>query len=153
MSDRKPKSGRSKTSPETCRRTAQEIESLELRMEDKQLWEIAKLHGVTPSCVSRRLQKCLKEAVARRAELADELLDLQLIRYDAILQAMLPKIESEASVPHAEVALKTLTRRDKLLGLEAPVKHQLPEDFGDRLFAAMRAASGLIPPEDDSVSA
>lgn len=126
MGERKPKSGRSKTSPETCKRTAQEIEALKRRIQGEELYPIAVDHGVTVSCVSRRIQKCLKEAAEERLELGDQLLDLWLARVDRILLSMAPKVE-EGSARHAEVALKAIAQGAKLLGLEAPIKVEVTD--------------------------
>jgi hypothetical protein len=79
-------------------------------------------------------------------EPADEVRTLELARLDAIVEAAWPWIES-GSATHMAAAIRAMERRAKLLGLDAPTKHESAVTVDVR-HAAERAAARLDLPFD-----
>jgi AcrR family transcriptional regulator len=92
----------------------------DLRLQGFTVRQVAEKLGCSPATVSRH---CRAEAEAVVKPLAAEFRQYQDEQLDAMYQAMLPKAAA-GSPRHAEMAIRILERRAKLLGLDAPVQVQ-----------------------------
>ena len=113
--------GESKTSPRRIAAKERQRQALELRKAGVTLDEIAKAVGFkSRQAAHDSIQRALM-AIPRLA--AEELRNLDLERLDKLALAVWPKA-LQGDIQAINAALAILTRRAKLLGLEAPVKFE-----------------------------
>jgi len=106
--------------------TDTERRSLELRIGGASFDEIAKEIGYdTASGAWKAYQRALK---ATLQEPAAELRRLECERLDRLFRKMYEIAVNKGSPRHAEVALKAMEQRAKLLGLDAPARHRVNID-------------------------
>jgi len=133
---------------DTPRATAYAIrrtKALRLRVQGHTYKDIARVCGyTTPERCKADLTKELRESVR---ETADELLELELIRLDALLRPVLKKAKA-GDLWAVDRALTIMERRSKFLGLDAA---QRPDDYSqfDRwLSGIVDDPEPVIDPED-----
>jgi hypothetical protein len=120
--------------------------AVRLRLEGRTYREVGEQLGVSRKMAARVVQRGLR-AVER--ETTEDLIRLDNHRLDMIWAAMWPHAEA-GSAPHAMVCLRTLERRARLLGLDAPTRahitaHITPEETAalDAEIAALLATYGI----------
>lgn len=121
-------SGRSKTGKAAVESAEKHARALELRKQGKSLQQIADALGyASPSGVHQALTRAIAQTVA---EPAADVRALELLRLDSLLERAWRKVEAGDLAP-GDFILRLMTRRAKLLGLDAPVqsKVELQEDF------------------------
>lgn len=111
-------------------RTVKEAKILDAYLAGKTLDGMAKELGyANRSSMWRALQNALRARAKERAELADEALELQLSRFDTLLDTHM-RIALDESKPldaarSAGVVLQIMDRQCKLLGLDQPQRHEV----------------------------
>ncbi|AXH44864.1 helix-turn-helix DNA binding protein [Gordonia phage Ribeye] len=109
--------------------------------------EIAKELGVRSHAgIYRQIQKELRLRAQERADLADEALELQLQRIEAILRTHMMiatnPADPLAAARSARVALEAIDRLNRLLGVDQPQRHEVTVttvDAVDREIARLTA--------------
>ena len=142
--------GESKTSPRRLAAAERQRQALELRKAGVSFDLIAQQLGYSNRqgahfAVESALQKTLQKP-------GDDLRQLDIERLDSLLFAVWPDAR-RGSLDHIDAALKILTRRAKLLGLDAPVKTELTgPDGGPIELAAVMLTQKLQRIVDAEVS-
>ena len=86
---------------------------------------IAKEVGVSEAAAYNAVQRALARNRAESAENAGEWREMELARLDDMWESLAPRSESgEWRIEKLDRALRIMERRAKLLGLDAPEKHQ-----------------------------
>jgi hypothetical protein len=111
-----------------------EQRALELRKAGASYAEIGRTMGIPKTNAHRLVMGGLDELVKKLKEDASHVRELELERLDAIVMANWP---ARASWKNAEVILKAMERRAKLLGLDAPQKVAQTTPDGDALPPAL----------------
>lgn len=122
-------------------------EMLDLWLRGHTYKQIAEKMGVgSHATIIRQVQRELAERGKQRVDLADQALELQLQRIEAILQTHM-SIATNADDPlaaarSARVALEAIDRLNRMLGLDQPQRHEVTVstvDEIDREIAALTA--------------
>lgn len=124
-------------------------EMLDLWLRGHTYTQIAEKMGMSPkshASIIRQVQRELTERGRQRVDLADQALELQLQRIEAILQTHM-SIATNAGDPlaaarSARVALEAIDRLNRMLGLDQPQRHEVTVntvDEIDREIAALTA--------------
>lgn len=105
-------------------------EMLDLWLRGHTYREIAtKLELADHATVVRQVQRELKERAQQRADLADTAIEMQLQRLERILQSHMKIATNEneplAAARSARIALDTIDRLNRMLGLDQPQKHEV----------------------------
>lgn len=133
MASRRP---RSKAAAPKVAKEAKASIALSLRIEGMSYAAIAAQMGIAVSNAYNLVSDALAKLEAETAEKAAEIRRIEVDRLDAMLKALWPAVKQ--GEPRAiEVSLKTMERRSKLLGLDAPTKQEVSGPDG-----------GAIPIED-----
>lgn len=118
---------------------------LELREQGLSPLKIAKETGCSPALVYRDLKEILQRTQAHEEELAEHYRRVELQRLDSMQQSWWARATGNATKQDgtklpadekaAQVVLRIMERRAKLLGLDAPTltKSEVDVRFGDRL--------------------
>lgn len=111
---------------------AHDPDILHLRISGLSYRAIAQKLGINHMAVSRALHRILSEARVERLKLADELIELELERLDAIIadaggliNAMRESGQIDRIAPLLRVQLQAVADRVKVQGLAAPEKHEV----------------------------
>lgn len=112
-------------------RSAEVIEkerrAVELRLSGYSYPEIAAELGISVSNAFNRVQSALTTTIAKTAEDAEKVRNMELHRLDALLRPLYA--QAKAGDPKAtEMCLKIMDRRAKYLGLDSPEKLKLESD-------------------------
>lgn len=113
-----PPRGVTKTVAEVRRKTA-----LALRCEGFTFAQIGEELGITKQSAHEGVQKELRAVAAERKSLAENQLDFELAQIDTVIRGMSPAA-AKGDARAGMVILKAQERRAKLLGLDAPEKHE-----------------------------
>jgi hypothetical protein len=116
-------------------RLARRTKALELRIEGKGYHEIAALLGVTYKTAYYDVQESLVHLGRYHTHLAEDVRTVELARLDVMTQALWPAV-LKGSTYHIDTALKVMSRRAAMLGL----------DFKDQ--EAGREATTPVPGRD-----
>lgn len=119
----------SRNSPMRVVATLRRNRAVKLRVKGMTYEEIARRLGCNPETARKDIERALAEVRAGYSEDAREQLQMDLMRLDGLIRAYWKKAMQDKDVKAAELLLKTLDRRAKLLGLNAPTrveaKHEL----------------------------
>jgi len=107
-----------------------ENKALSLRRSGANEAEIAESLGMTKSGAHKAVWRALRRAQSLTAEQADEWVALELDRLDRMQMALWPRALA-GDVKAIDRILDIMRRRAKLLGLDAPSRHELTGKDGD----------------------
>ena len=96
--------------------------ALELRIRGWSYNKIADDLGVSSALVYQTVSKEIRKRAIETAENADELLDIEVQRLDALYAAH-AELAQAGSMEHTDICLKIAKRRADLLGLDAAKRH------------------------------
>lgn len=113
-----PPRGVTKTIAQVRRKTA-----LALRCEGLTFEEIGEQLGITKQSVHEGVQKELRAVADERRTLAEHQVEFELAQIDTVIRGMAGPAE-KGDARAAMAILKAMERRAKLLGLDAPDKHE-----------------------------
>ena len=113
-----PPRGVTKTVAKVRRKTA-----LALRCEGFTFEQIGTKLGITKQSAHEGVQKELRAVAAERKSLAEHQIDFELAQIDTVIRGMSPAA-AKGDARAGMVILKAQERRAKLLGLDAPEKHE-----------------------------
>lgn len=123
--------------------------ALQLRIEGMTYAQIGEELGISMQAAHQSIKASLERVAADRRDLSRLVLDLELERTEFVLRSLATRVEA-GDHNAANSYLRALERRAKLLGIDAPDKHEhsgLPADptvIHARLGAiAARAARGV----------
>ena len=123
---RNPRRGERKTSPRRITAKEKQAQALQMRKAGLTYQVIAdKLKYKDPSGAEKAVQAALRAIIQEPAE---EYLQLELARLEAMLMALWPKVGA-GNVHAVDRVLKIMERRAKYLGLDAPVKVDVEGDI------------------------
>ena len=127
-----------KTAPAKVPAAARREKALELRASGQSIRAIADQLGVSKSQVQRDIEKELQAAAADRKKIAGHIIDLELVKLDALEKTAWEHIQ-DGELSAIDRVLRSMERRAKLLGLD---KTGEAGDAGslDDLVAAIREA-------------
>lgn len=97
--------------------------ALALRVEGCTLAQIGAKLGITKQSVHKQLEIELSEVAAERKDLAEHQLAFELEQIDLVIRGMAPKT-AQGDAKAGATLLRAMERRAKLLGLDAPDKHE-----------------------------
>ncbi len=120
--------GRAKTAKSAVETAEKYAQILELRKQGKSLQQIADELGYAgPSGVHQALTRAIERTVSEPAE---DVRVLELLRLDRLFEKAWKKIEAD-DLSTADLVLRLMARRAKLLGMDAPThsKVELQENF------------------------
>lgn len=103
--------------------TVRSKDALALRCEGLTFDEIGKRLGVTKQRAFQIVKNALAAVAAECKELAEHQLAFELSQIDSVIRGMAPK-SARGDARAGAVILKAMERRAKLLGLDAPEKHE-----------------------------
>ncbi len=106
-----------KTAPSKIPAAARREKALELRAKGRSIRSIAKELGVSKSQVQRDIEKELQAAAADRKKIAGHIIDLELVKLDAIEKTAWEHIQ-DGELSAIDRVLRSMERRAKLLGLD-----------------------------------
>ncbi len=117
----------SKSSKTTAVTTDRRLQALKLRQQGLQYQEIADELGISKPAAWMLVDKALSDYREAIKEEAKELVELSLMQLDALLRAHLPVATAPGKPDDrsANIVLKTISERAKLMGLYAPTKTEL----------------------------
>jgi DNA-binding CsgD family transcriptional regulator len=113
----------SRQGPSKVRTAELEAECLRLRREGLTHREIAARLGVAPATAYRRIRHALDEVNERNVEDATTLRSLEMLRLDELQNAIWQRA-TDGDVRALDRILAIMTRRAKLLGLDAPERRR-----------------------------
>src|SRR5262245_34850770 len=138
------------TSPRRVLAAQRRAEIVRLRVEGRTLQAIADEIGLSRSAVHESLTNELKKLADRSQEEAAVYRELTLARLEALFAALWPQAQA-GHVPSVNAAVSILDRQAKLLGLDAPSRHETKltvERMTDAELIAEAERLGLpVPPE------
>lgn len=113
-----------KQSPKKLSKAERERRALDLRKQGFFYHEIGSQLGVSEASAYQDVKRALRAIIDERNEHGDELLQIEIQRLDAALNAIWPKVEKgdESAVDRL---IKILERKSKFLGLDAPEKREM----------------------------
>lgn len=119
------------------------VEAVELRLGGYSYERIAEAQGVSKSTAHRRVQAAM---AATLQEPADELRRMELERLDRLFGVMYERAMTNGkdAARAAEMALKTMERRAKMLGLDAPERRTIDVWTHDQFAEAVEALNAEI---------
>lgn len=123
---------KSTRSPKTTVAAQRTKEALALRSEGLGFEEIGARLGITRQGAVKAYDRAMAELKADTEDLAQHNLELELLRLDDMLKAIMP-LATAGELPHIATALKIAEQRAKLLGLYAPTKSELTGKNGQPL--------------------
>ena len=97
---------------------------LDLRVEGLTLAQIGERLGISKQAVHQQVQAELAEVSAERRVTAGLIVDEQIERVRFVLRSLAPKV-TKGDPKAATAFLRAMEREAKLLGLDAPEKHQV----------------------------
>lgn len=100
------------------------MKALEMRRRGLSYPRIAEALGVSLTTAYKYVDYELTRLAAERRMEGEKVLEIELSRLDR-LTAKAMELAVKGSVPHMEIVLKMMDRRAKLLGLNAPTKHEV----------------------------
>jgi len=106
-----------KTAPSKIPAAIRREKALELRAEGRTIRAIADKLGVSKSQVQRDIEKELQAAAADRKKIAGLIIDLELVKLDAIEKTAWEHIQ-DGELSAIDRVLRSMERRAKLLGLD-----------------------------------
>lgn len=126
---------------------------LELRRDGLSLRAIGDILNVDHSTVAKDLQAMLKQLAKDNADKAEEQRALDLDRIDKALEVVMAAVASN-DVGAVNALDKLLTRRAKLLGLDAPTRQEVSGPDGGAIEVGVQArnyrdAINALKPDDD----
>ncbi len=127
-----------KTAPSKVPAAARREKALELRAKGMSIRAIAGKLGVSKSQVQRDIEKELQAAAADRKKIAGHIIDLELVKLDALEENAWEHIAA-GELSAIDRVLRSMERRAKLLGLDKTGEVGDTGSLGD-LVAAIREA-------------
>ncbi len=127
-----------KTAPSKVPAAARREKALELRAKGMSIRAIAGKLGVSKSQVQRDIEKELQAAAADRKKIAGHIIDLELVKLDALEESAWEHIAA-GELSAIDRVLRSMERRAKLLGLDKTGEVGDTGSLGD-LVAAIREA-------------
>ena len=127
-----------KTAPSKVPAAARREKALELRAKGMSIRAIAGRLGVSKSQVQRDIEKELQAAAADRKKIAGHIIDLELVKLDALEENAWEHIAA-GELSAIDRVLRSMERRAKLLGLDKTGGAGDTGSLGD-LVAAIREA-------------
>ncbi len=106
-----------KTAPSKIPAAARREKALELRAKGMSIRAIAGKLGVSKSQVQRDIEKELQAAAADRKKIAGHIIDLELVKLDALEKTAWEHIRA-GELSAIDRVLRSMERRAKLLGLD-----------------------------------
>lgn len=134
------RAGGNKTSVKMIESQQKRTRAWELRVRGWNIREIARELRVTRETAHRYLIRETEEMATRRRELADHYVDCSLDQIDTVLRRALDLLDAESDMAAAQVVLRAIERKARLLGLDAPT----------RIEATGAAGAPLVPTPDES---
>lgn len=119
-----------KTAPSKIPAAIRREKALELRAEGRTIRWIAGKLGVSKSQVQRDIEKELQAAAADRKKIAGLIIDLELVKLDAIEKTAWEHIQ-DGELSAIDRVLRSMERRAKLLGLDKTGEAGDTGSFGD----------------------
>ena len=113
---------RRKFKPKSCRASDRARRAFELRISGQSYRAIGDALGCSMQEAFRLVSTALAECEQQTAESAKELRRIELDRVDALIATLWPRRRSERV---ADTVLRAQAMRVRLLGLEAPVQHEV----------------------------
>jgi DNA-binding CsgD family transcriptional regulator len=106
--------------------TDRQRQALALRVQGRSLREIADLLGIRVQTVHQLVERGLERMIGEELRPAEEARCLQLVRIDAMMEALWPRAMA-GSCETVDKVLKIMDRQARLLGLDAPRKVDVEE--------------------------
>lgn len=132
----------SKTSPRTSVTTQRRLEALQLRCQGLTHQQIADRLGISKPGAYQLIAGALADHSEAVKEAAEELRTITLMQLDALIHTHLNLATHDGSDKSANVVLKALAERSKLMGMYAPVKAELTGKDGGPL-QSVQATAGI----------
>jgi DNA-binding Lrp family transcriptional regulator len=135
------RAGTNRNSSDSDRARLRECDAVEMRRQGRTYQQIADALGVSRRTAWRRVQAALAERARETVGDRDALIGEQLAYIESVLDGHLPKaVRGDAR--SAEVVLRALERHARLLGLDAPVRHDV--QVTDEMTARIKALADEI---------
>lgn len=112
-----------KTPRRDARSAVRRKTAMQLRVEGLTIAAIGAKLGITKQSAHELIARELAEAAAARKDLAEHQLEAELAAVDFVLAGMAPKV-AKGDAKAGATYLRAMERRAKLLGLDAPDKHE-----------------------------
>lgn len=116
--------GKNRSHPDRVVATEKQLHALELRKQGLNYEEIAEMMGISRQGAWDAVSKGLKNYARVTDEIAEDVREMEIARMDKMLATHLD-LAVEGSTRSAEIVLKIMDRRAKLLGLDTPVKQKI----------------------------
>jgi hypothetical protein len=129
----------SKASPIRVAAEDRRVKAWELRLRGLTYRQIGTELGCSEPHAYKLVMRELRRLIAKREELASDLIRLETERYDKWLAALADKVEKGDAIA-VEKSLAISARRSKLLGLDAPQKREITGANGGPLRFSMEEA-------------
>lgn len=120
-------------------------QAVELRLAGKSYRQIAAAQGTSVGTAHNRVKAAMK---ATLQEPCDEVRQMELERVDRLFAKMYEIAVEKGSARHAEIALRVMERRAKLIGLDAPERKEINVVTEDATEAAIRELEAQLAEND-----
>jgi hypothetical protein len=132
----------SKLAPDRLVSAQRKAEAVKLRLRGLSFKTIGARLGVSKQRAHQLVAAALRDALRESQLAAAELLDVELRRTDALWEVMFARVGSRASAAAADVCLRVLAQRARLLGIESH-----PADDEDRLHELLDRQPRWLDPD------